>query len=82
MKTTEFDEVGVVVGKDSYGKYYSKFVFLKEGKPVEWLVRTENRALAYALKDCRDALDEISLKVNRGTFKFTAKAEKRRKTDD
>ena len=75
---TKFDQIGVVVGKDSYGKYYSKLVFLKDGVPQEWRVRTENRVLASALRDCSEALDEISLKLNRREIEFDVEPVKRR----
>lgn len=70
MTSKKFDQIGVVVGKDSYGKYFSKLVLLKDGLPVEWRIRTENRALGAALRDCRDALDEISLQLNRRELEF------------
>lgn len=74
---TKFDEIGVVVGKDSYGKYFSKLVLLKDGKAVEWRVRTENRVLGAALRDCRDALDEISLQLNRRELEFAVEPRKK-----
>lgn len=78
---TKFDEIGVILGKDSYGKFFSKLVLFRKGKPVEWHVRTENRALAYALKDCRDALDEISLGLNRRELEFDVPPAKRKNVE-
>lgn len=81
MTTPSFDSIGVVVGKDSYGKFYSKLVLLKDGKPVEWRVRTENRALGAALRDCVSALDEVSLKINRRELEFDIEPRKKQRVE-
>lgn len=81
MTTPQFDEIGVVLGKDSYGKFYSKLVLLKDGEPVEWRIRTENRALGFALRDCAQALDEVSLKLNRREMEFSPPPKAQRRVE-